>query len=151
MNSKTNSVTLVEFIRHVENHLVVADAEMQVLQNTAWRQFEKNYNTFVEHCDLTEGIARLNNLKVSEMAVTFYVTPLRRGFIGRVWHWFCSFFGKPVPIANGPQLMLTSPEELSRGTCFEITVTFRRDEKGRFKGNIDRTDMPSAQILMKSI
>jgi hypothetical protein len=112
------SVKLKSLIEHCVQEAALADAEMQLLQRSAWRSLNKG-------APLLEGTDHLEFLGVREMTLAFNLIlikpPWWRRLIGRVFK-----IGRPL----SPRFRLLRVGE-GRDSAIPFTLKISRDPSGR--------------------
>lgn len=82
--------------------VVAADANFQLTQAAAWRDFSKSVNELsqmptVQDIDLSVGFGRLENLGLSELSVDLPLEVFTPGLFRRTWWGLIKLFGVQSP------------------------------------------------------
>lgn len=119
--------TLLALLTAIEAEVVEADARFQLLQANAWSAAGRGR-------PLLEGYDRLANLGLVQLSVTMALVTVRVPWWRRLCHWLFRLAPEP-----GFRLA-TDPNEPS---ALRVTVTFARDEQGRWRRTPSHTDGPA--------
>jgi hypothetical protein len=112
-------MTLRQLIEHCVQQAAVADAEMQLLQRSAWRSFDKGF-------PLAEGLDHLEFLGLTELRLAFWVQPLRPKWYIRLYRWI-------FKLRETEKLsfrLCRSPEEVTAG-AIQLVLTISRGKGGK--------------------
>ena len=129
--------TLDDLVESVLADVVEADANFQLTQAAAWREFGKAINEFgrlptVERVDFAVGFGRLENLGLSDLSVQLPLEVYRAGWLRRCWWGLIKLFGARVPPREERYRLAADG---NRGVI-ELTIKARRDGQGRW--TVDR-------------
>ncbi len=113
--------------------VVAADANFQLTQAQAWRDFgdslaELGRIPTVDRVDFSLGFGRLEYLGLSELAVSLPLEVYRPGRLRRAWWGFVRLLGGSVP-AKDQRYRLAGPKSAH---VIELNVKARRNEQGRW-------------------
>lgn len=113
--------------------VVAADANFQLTQVQAWRDFGNAMAEFgqipvVDRVDFSVGFGRLENLGLSELSVSLPLEVYRPGWLHRTWWGVIKLFGARVPSADERYRLARSGNR----AVIELSVKARRNEYGRW-------------------
>jgi hypothetical protein len=123
---------LDEIMQSVLADAISVDANFQLTQTQAWRDFGRSLQSQsgvagIAPPDLAQGIGRLNNLGVAEISVQLPVELYRPNVFIRLWQFLRGLFSNQKPTLE-PKYRLAS----NKKEAFEIKIVARRDEQGRW-------------------
>jgi hypothetical protein len=119
MKSSLPGMTLGQLIEHCVQQAAVADAEMQLLQRSAWRSFNKGF-------PLVEGLDHLEFLGLTEVKLTFRLEPSRPNWCVRLYRWIF----KKTPETGKLLFRLCRPSEKAAADAIDFTLTIGRGREG---------------------
>jgi len=118
MKSQFTGMHLRQLIEHCVQQTAVADAEMQLLQRSAWKSFNKGF-------PLAEGLDHLEFLGVTRVKFSLWLKPLRPKWCVRLYRWIF----KTREIEKLYFRLCRSPEEVTAG-AIHLILTISRSKDG---------------------
>ncbi len=125
----TEGLPFNKFVEHLMQEVILADAEMQLLQRSGWIGLNKGF-------PLAEGLDHLEFLGLNEVKLTFNVEPVRDSLWGRFKRWFKSVLGKPEPAATVLYRLIPDrliPGEAEIKTGFKVSISVSRSSDRIYK------------------
>lgn len=111
-------MNLRQLIEHCVQETAVADAEMQLLQRSAWRSFNKGF-------PLAEGLDHLEFLGVKKVKIALWLKPLRPKWCVRLYRWI----SKSNEAEKLNFRLCRSPDEQTGG-AIQLVLTISRGTDG---------------------
>lgn len=133
-NSEHKWFTLDQLIESVIADVVSADANFQLTQAQAWRDFGKSLNEFsqipiVDQIDFSVGFGRLENLGIQELSVELPLEMYHPGFFRKAWWGFLAVFGRKITNTNERFKLAKAG---NKGVV-ELNIKVKRDQHGHWK------------------
>ncbi|WP_333607155.1 hypothetical protein [Arsukibacterium sp.] len=124
---------LQQLLDSVLADVVTADAQFQLTQVAAWRDFSGQLQqleqlTDVDAIDLAISLGRLEHLGITELSITVPLQQYQPAWWQRCWWWFKQLFGARVPTTSERYRLADS----NSSAVMAMSVTARRSEQGRW-------------------
>jgi hypothetical protein len=126
---------LTEWMRILEDQVIEADAQMQLRQRLAWREFRQSIRNLGD-IDLTEGLDRLANLGLGAVRLRVRLEPVSQARLPRLWRWVRRRVGMDAPPAGA--FLMSTGKKHGPG-ALELSVTVTRNADGTWHSEA-RTD-----------
>jgi len=139
-NDKRQWHNLDTIVQSALADVISADANFQLSQGEAWRQFNESLQTVSDNpllkaMDFSVGFGRLENLAINEISVQLPVEVYKPSVLKRFWWGVLKWVGKP-PQKNESQFRL-SRDASGAANRIEIAIKVTRDEQGRWQASHD--------------
>lgn len=119
-------MTLKQLIEHCIQQAAIADAEMQLLQRSAWRSFNKGF-------PLAEGLDHLEFLGLTEVRLAFRLEPYRPNWFVRLYRWIFRKTSKRDDFV----FRLCRSSEKAAADAFDLTLTIVRTREGGTRVSVE--------------
>lgn len=138
--------TLDQMLSSVLADAISSDAQFQLMQAEAWLQFGKNFRRenklpLTETLDFTAGFGRLENLGLSELAISISLQRYRPNVFKRLWSVVRQFFGATLIVQ--PARYRLVHQNKPKGGLLELHIKVKRVQAGKWE--VDTT--PDSALL----
>lgn len=121
MSKTQEAMPFKTFLGHFAQEIIIADAEMQLLQRQGWTALNQGF-------PLVEGLDHLAYLGLTEVRMRFWLMPVKPGIWFHIKCLILSLFGMPVPTFKRIYRLNRRCKAGKAG--LEILITIGRDNKG---------------------
>jgi hypothetical protein len=121
MHEPRSGIPFEKVLGHLAQEIIIADAEMQLLQRQGWTELNQGF-------PLVEGLDHLAYLGLTEVRMRFWLIPVKPGIWFRLRSLILSLFGLPAPTFKKTYRLNCRREAGKAG--LEIIITIGRDKKG---------------------
>ena len=134
------TVIFADLLQHLIQEIIKADAEMQLLQRSAWSDLVKQYAREADDPErppsysIAEGVDRLENLGLTQLQLEFRLAPVKRRWWKRLWCWLRTLFGK-LSEKEKAQYRLVPQANRSSTQSILVRLTIERGQDGKWKAH----------------
>jgi hypothetical protein len=121
MHDTQPGIPFENFLGHFAQEIIIADAEMQLLQRQGWTELNQGF-------PLVEGLDHLAYLGLTEVRMKFWLIPVKPGIWFRLRCLILSLFGMPVPTIK--RIYRLNHRKKAGKAGIEVIITIGRDNRG---------------------